>query len=92
MSSNLIDIHRQAVRDGHTSLSFEEWLELFESDQDQQDYVYERATGKSAGTNEQAAWSSNLFIKSGSSSDIKTPKKIEGPLESRVYKKDGQRW
>jgi hypothetical protein len=87
MSGNLIDIHRKLFKDGHTDLNFEDWLALFESDQDVQDDAYSKYTGESAGTNEQAAWNSNLFIKSGSSSDIKTPKKIEGPLNPEYIKK-----
>jgi predicted kinase len=87
MSGNLIDIHRKLFKDGHTDLNFEDWLALFESDQDVQDDAYSKYTGEPAGTNEQAAWNSNLFIKSDSSSDIKTPKKIEGPLNPEYIKK-----
>ena len=87
MSGNLIDIHRKLFKDGHTDLNFEDWLALFESDQDVQDDAYSKYTGESAGTNEQAAWNSNLFIKSGSSSDIKTPKKMEGFRTPEYVKK-----
>jgi hypothetical protein len=77
MSGNLIDIHRKLFEDGHTDLNFEDWLELFESDQDVQDDAYSKYTGESAGTNEQAAWNSNLFIKSNSSDDTQLLNKTQ---------------
>jgi predicted kinase len=77
MSGNLIDIHRKLFKDGHTDLNFEDWLALFESDQDVQDDAYSKYTGESAGTNEQAAWNSNLFIKSDSSDDTQLLNKTQ---------------
>jgi predicted kinase len=77
MSGNLIDIHRKLFEDGHTDLNFEDWLALFESDQDVQDDAYSKYTGESAGTNEQAAWNSNLFIKSDSSDDTQLLNKTQ---------------
>jgi hypothetical protein len=40
MSSNLIDIHKKLVQAGETTLSFSEWKDLFESDQDVQEYTH----------------------------------------------------
>jgi predicted kinase len=74
MSSNLIDIHKKLVQAGETTLSFSEWKDLFESDQDVQEYTHAHLSNRGIADSDINVWSKSLFIDSSNSQSVRTEK------------------
>jgi predicted kinase len=74
MSSNLIDIHKKLVQAGETTLSFSEWKDLFESDQDVQEYTHAYLSNRGIADSDINVWGKSLFIDSSNSQSVRTEK------------------
>jgi predicted kinase len=74
MSSNLIDIHKKLVQAGETTLSFSEWKDLFESDQDVQEYTHAYLSNRGMADSDINVWGKSLFIDSSNSQSVRTEK------------------